>query len=80
MKLKPIGSNQTELRINGACVLFSYETPVAAHVTGVGFFRTSQHHTKTTSRHINAWLDGINAETKPPEFFDGLVTPKGERR
>jgi hypothetical protein len=72
VSITPIGSNQTELRTANATVLFSYQTPVAACVGGT-FYRTEQHYSKTTSRHINAWLDGRKAETKPESFFQNLV-------
>lgn len=72
MKLEHIASNQTELRTNSAVVLFSYSTPVAACVDGV-FYRTSRTYSTTTSKHITQWLSGRTAETRDPEFFQGLV-------
>jgi len=57
MKVQSIGSNQTEVQLaDGTCVLFSYETPVAALVPGKGWIRTEQFYSTTTSKHINAWL------------------------
>jgi len=42
MKLKPAGSNQTEIeRENGTTILYSYQTPVAAFVPGKGALCTS---------------------------------------
>ncbi len=53
MKLNPIGSNQTEIeREDGAIILYSYQTPVAAFVPGKGALCTSQKYSRTTSRHI----------------------------
>ena len=43
MKLKQIGSNMTELTVNGTSILFSYETPVAGY-DSQGAFRTDQHY------------------------------------
>lgn len=72
MKLNQIGSNQTEIELNGATVLFSYKTPVAANKDGK-FYRTSQHWSTTTSKHINQWLAGAKAETMPQEWFNNLT-------
>ena len=59
MKLIPLASNMNLIRLNnGTQVLFSYRTPVAAHVPGEGFFRTNHNWSKTTSKHINKWLRG----------------------
>ena len=59
MKLIPLASNVNLIRLNnGTQVLFSYRTPVAAHVPGEGFFRTNHNWSKTTSKHINKWLRG----------------------
>jgi hypothetical protein len=59
MKLIPLASNVNLIRLNnGTQVLFSYRTPVAAHVPGEGFFRTNHNWSRTTSKHINKWLRG----------------------
>ena len=70
MNIKPIGSNQTELHINGATILFSYETPVAAWIDGQ-YYKTEQKWSRTTSKHINAWAH--LPVSKPQEFFNELV-------
>ena len=65
MKLVPIKANQTELHLNdGTVVLFSYKTPVAGFTPDVGFFRTEEFFSTTTSRHINNYLrgEGLNPE------------------
>ena len=72
MKLTKLGPNQTEVEINGAVVLFSYKTPVAANKDGQ-FFRTAKHWSVTTSKHINAWLNGATANEQPQEWFDTLT-------
>jgi hypothetical protein len=73
MKLKLIANNMTELSINGiGTILFSYETPVAAH-TPNGIFKTEKKWSSTTSRHINIWCKGIIAKQAPQEFFDKLI-------
>ena len=80
MKLKPLGSNQTELRLaDGTTVLFSYQTPVAC-ATFQGdnmdfvYYKTDMKWSRTTSKHINRWLDGVDeVSIKPQEFFNELV-------
>jgi hypothetical protein len=80
MKLKQLGSNQTELVLNdGTQVLFSYETPVACLKDAV-LFRTDKKWSQTTSRHINKWTaskeylaDWIQSTHKPQSFFDALI-------
>jgi hypothetical protein len=73
MKLKPIGSNQTELHLSDeVVVLFSYQTPVAAWVSGRGWLRTDTKFSKTTSKHINRWL-GAAGIVVPQAEIDDLV-------
>lgn len=72
MKLNTIGTNQNEVTLgNGSVIFFSYNTPVAAIVEGSAY-RTEKKWSVTTSRHINQWLDGRPAETKPQAWFDTL--------
>lgn len=83
MKLKPLGSNQTTIELaDGTVILFSYETPVAAFVPGQGYYRTEQHFSRTTSKHITQWLRGQLSEDvhvhtdvllRPQSFFDNLA-------
>jgi len=72
MQIRQIASNQTQLNLRGAEVLFSYETPVAACLEG-GYIRTATKWSPTTSRHINSWLDGVIATEVPQETLDKLV-------
>ena len=75
MKLKPIGSNQTELQLgNGVLILFSYQTPVAAKINGE-FYKTEQRFSVTTTKHVNNWCH--LAVTRPQAFFDNLL--KGDK-
>ena len=61
MKLTPIAANQTEVSYNdGTQVFFSYRTPVAADLPEKGYVRTATYWSKTTSRHINKWLQNVN--------------------
>lgn len=73
MKLTKLGPSTTEIEIGDTTILFSYKTPVACHVAGVGYFRTAERHGVTTSKHINKWLAGNAAKEMPQEHFDDLV-------
>ena len=75
MHIKPIGANQTEVTLaNGSIVLFSYETPVACYSNDDGkYYKTNMKWSKTTSKHINAWVDTTWVNIKPQEFFNELV-------
>lgn len=79
MRIKPIASNMTELVLNdGTQVLFSYQTPVACYIYDKAhghhvFYKTSYKWSKTTSRHINKWLDGVQAIQADQGFFNDLV-------
>ena len=76
MKLQSLGSNMTELNINGVSVLFSYSTPVAGW-DDKGAFRTSKHYSTTTSRHINKYLGGKDIGRKvDQEYIDSIVEAK----
>jgi len=72
--IKPIGSNQTLLVTPNQLILFSYATPVAIYDKHTyRYFRTAKKWSKTTSRHINHWLDGVQAVEMPQEFFDNRI-------
>lgn len=73
MKLKNLGPNQSEVVFKDATIFFSYETPVAAHVPGMGFLRTESKYSATTTRHINKWLDGAQAKECSQETINGFV-------
>jgi hypothetical protein len=75
MSLKVLGSNQTQItKSDGTRILFSYSTPVAAYVPGRGYIRTATSYSKTTAKHINAWLSGTKAATVPPSELDALMS------
>jgi hypothetical protein len=78
MKLRLIGSNQTELDLGFAQVFFSYETPVAARITDGSFIRTQTRYSATTTRHINNWLQGCEHTLVPQERIDCLLTSASE--
>ncbi len=75
MKIKQLGSNQVEVVIPGkARVLFSYNTPVAAFIEGRGWVKTNRFYSKTTSKHINEYLQGLEYETIEQSELDELVS------
>jgi hypothetical protein len=79
MRLKNIGSNQTELTFDSGVIAFiSYETCVACFEPGKGVFKTLEKHSKTTSKHINTWLRQFSANVtiteKPQTYFDFLLS------
>lgn len=80
MKIKSIAKNQTELHIkknnkylSDIIIFFSYQTPVACHIQGQGFFKTAEKWSVTTSKHISKWLDGATAQVKNQSFFNNLM-------
>lgn len=73
LKLKPIGSNMTEVEVNGKSILFSYATPVAGYDSD-GAFRTDEYYSVTTSKHINKYLGGKDVgRTVDQSYIDNLV-------
>ena len=73
VNLKNLGANKTELHKDGGTVVFySYETPVAACVDGIKYVRTDRKYSVTTSKHINQWLDGVEAETVTQSYINTL--------
>ena len=73
MQLTPIASNMTEVETDSARVLFSYRTPVAAYVYGVGYVKTDKWWSVTTSRHINKWIDNCTVREVSQTYLDNLV-------
>lgn len=64
MKNKKIAANQTEVTLENGNILFiSYETPVAAFVSGRGIIRTSKKWSATTTRHINKFIQRTNSSS-----------------
>ena len=73
MRLEPIGSNQTQIRTDKWVVLFSYKTPVAAQNLENGqTLVTSKKWSRTTSKHINKWLDGMTAKLVDQSELDSI--------
>lgn len=77
MKLKPIAANQNEVELkDGTILFFSYETPVAAFISGRGIVMTSKKWSNTTTRHIHKFImrnaPSATISEEPQEFFDDL--------
>lgn len=74
MNLKPLQANMTELTIGTKSILFSYETAVAVFDVGTGeYLQTSKIWSRTTTRHINKWLDGNIAGYVDQDYFNSIV-------
>lgn len=72
-KIDVIKSNMTVLYTDNFTILYSYNTPVACYELETGnYYKTLQFHSKTTSKHINQWLNGKFAVTNPQSWFDNL--------
>ena len=83
-KIKQLGANKQEIHLSdGRTILFiSYETVVAGLVpifdkelqTYIDtYLRTEVNHSRTTQKHISQWLEGVQAEERPQEYFDNLL-------
>jgi len=70
LKVRPYASNMTILETSDNSILFSYQTPVAAFISGLGLVKTSKKWSVTTSKHINKW---VNAE------FSGMEVKEVEQ-
>lgn len=71
-KVKPIGSNQTQVHQGEMTILYSYETPVAVRLRDCEY-RTTKKHSRTTSKHINAWCVP-NAIPVTQEQLERIIT------
>lgn len=80
IELRNNGSNITELVIDEVSILFSYSTPVAGWDKD-GAFRTTQHYSKTTTRHINKYLGGkLVGRPVDPAYIKSLLEIGGVPR
>ena len=75
MKITNIASNMTEINLNGAIVLFSYSTPVAAMLPSGRYIKTATWYSVTTTKHINKWLKGVlsDVEVVAQDFINNLT-------
>ncbi len=79
MKVTTPAANQTEITLdNGDIVFVSYETPVAAFISGRGMVQTFVKWSATTTKHISAFIarhaPNATQSKETQEFFDGLLT------
>ncbi len=60
MELQSLAANRTLLIFNRGIteILFSYSTPVAGYSNKLGYVKTDQWYSSTTTRHINKYIDG----------------------
>ena len=73
MKLQTLGPDKMQLtKPDGTIVFFSYGAPVAAVLEGK-YYKTSRWYSENTTKHINEWLDGKDAETVDQMFFNALL-------
>ena len=71
MKIKSLTHQQTEVTLkDGTMILVSYETPVAVFIIGRGVLRSEQFYSRTTSKHINAWIK----DTFSPQVTQAYVS------
>jgi len=77
MKLHSFATNRTLLTFaDGAEVFFSYSTPVAGYKPNIGYVKTNQWYSSTTTRHINKYLDDNFALNVEQDTINNLI---GER-
>ena len=77
MKLTSFATNRTLLTFNdGTEVFFSYSTPVAGYKPNIGYVKTNQWYSSTTTRHINKYLDDNFALNVEQDTINNLI---GER-
>ena len=73
MKIKRLGASKTILALpSGSEIFYSYDTPVAAQVSGE-LFRTKEFYSRTTSKHITEYLNGRNAKKVEQSFINQIV-------
>ena len=78
MKLTSIAANRTVLSYpNGSEVFFSYSTPVAGFSPELGYVKTSDYYSRTTTRHINQYLKDIPADEVPQVIINKLSQSQG---
>ena len=69
------GTNKSALLVNGKEIFFSYDTPVAGWDDS-GAFRTAEHYSPTTSKHINQYLretGGTSARTVSAADIEAML-------
>ena len=73
MKLERLGESKTLLTLSsGSEIFYSYNTPVAAKVSGE-FYKTNEYYSKTTSKHITQYLNWRYAHPVDQSFINQIV-------
>ena len=63
MKLNTLGNNKTLITMdNGDEYFFSYSTCVAGFDVETGYWKVDKFYSRTTSKHVNSYLDGHTPE------------------
>jgi len=78
MKIKTIAANQTVLDMGFAKIFFSYDTPVAVMLPSGSIICSNVKYSVTTTKHINNWLNGVEAHLVPQNTIDNLLTATSE--
>ena len=79
VKLKSLGSNKTEITLDGIIYFFSYETCVAIEdengifIDECPVWGEESGISRTTARHIKAFLEGREGKYIPHENFLNLL-------
>ena len=74
MKLTPIAANRNVISYDdGTEVFFSYSTPVAGYSPVLGYVKTEDWYSSTTTRHINKYLGELKANEVPQEIVFSLL-------
>jgi len=79
MQLINIGTNQTEIRIDGKQMFFSYEQLVAVRNNDKCYV-TSTKYSPSTTKHINKWIENLgwhNVGELPQEEIDAMPYTMG---
>ena len=78
MKLHSFATNRTLLTFDdGTEVFFSYSTPVAGYHPDLGYVRTKDWYSSTTTRHINKWLSNVESTEVAQHVINNLAEGNG---
>ena len=78
MKLTPIAANRNAISYdNGTEIFFSYSTPVAGYDPELGYIKTDKWYSSTTTRHINKYLDNVEAQEVSQDLINNLSQSTG---
>ena len=74
MQLQSFAVNRTLLLFDdGTEIYFSYETPVAGYSNKLGYVKTSQWYSSTTTRHINKYLGNLKHSEVSQDTINNLI-------